>query len=204
MSEKNEARFYWAQGEPLMCADFQLGHGCIVADDFRHGDNLKMGHYCIIEPGCLVGDDVTLGNYVLLKKGTVIGDRTFVDSYVKSSGQNRIGSDVTLRFNATIAREVTVEDGAFVSPNVMTIYSTHQGEKKGGTIIGAGCHIGTNAVLGPSVHIAPGIVVGALAYVHRDLTELGIYVGQPARLLKAGHHAATSEAKAEYIKDYKA
>lgn len=184
-------------------APFQHGYGCLVAEDFEFGSNLKLGHYVIIEPGCKVGDDVQIGNYVLLKRGTVIGSRVFVDSYVKSSGENQIGSDVTLRFNATIARGVTVEDGVFISPNVMTIYSTHQGEKRSGTVIGANSHIGTDAVLGPAVQIAPGTVVGALTYVNKDIPEPGIYVGSPARCIKEGVHVPTPEAKADYLKDYK-
>ena len=125
----------------------------IVADDFKHGKNLKIGEYCVIQEGCVVGDNVTIENFVLLKKGTIIGDSVFVDSYVKSSGSNRIGSNITLRFNATIAREVVVEDNVFISPNVMTIFSTHEGERLGGTKIGEGSFIGTNVVLGPNVHI---------------------------------------------------
>jgi len=184
-------------------APFQHGYGCLVAEDFQFGANLKLGNYVIIEPGCVVGDDVTMGHFVLLKKDTKIGSRVFVDSYVKSSGENQIGSDVTLRFNCTIARGVTVEDGVFISPNVMTIYSTHQGEKRAGTVIGANSHIGTNVVLGPAVQIAPGTVVGALAYVNKDIPEPGIYVGVPARCVKQGVHVPTPEAKADYIKDYK-
>ena len=160
------------------------GKGCVVASDFRHGKNFRMGNYCVIMRGCQVGDNVWLEHFVLLKPGTVIGSDTFVDSYVKSSGQNRIGSHVTLRFNATIAREVIVEDDVFISPNVMTIYSTHTGEKRGGTVIGAGCHIGTNAVIGPAVKIAAGSVIGALAYVNRNIEEQGVYIGAPARKLR--------------------
>ena len=91
-------------------------------------------------------------NFVVLKNGTKIGNNVFVDSYVRSSGDNRIGNNVTLRFGCTIAREVTVEDGVFVSPNVMTVYSKHTGEKVGGTVIGANSHIGTAAGIGPGVH----------------------------------------------------
>jgi acetyltransferase-like isoleucine patch superfamily enzyme len=178
------------------------GEGCIIADDVEIGAGVKIGHYCVIEAGTIIGDDVTIGNmavigqrcvigartviehHVLLKASTVIGTDCYVDSYVKSSGMNRIGNLVTLRFNATIAREVTVEDSAFVAPNVMTIYSTHEGEKRPGTVIGAGAHIGTNAVIGPAVNIAPGAVVGALAYVAKDLPERAIYVGLPARKLR--------------------
>jgi acetyltransferase-like isoleucine patch superfamily enzyme len=164
--------------------EMDAGISYVIADDFQHGARFKMGHYCIIEENCVVGDDVTLGHFVLLKKGTVIGDRVFVDSYVKSSGDNQIGDDVVLRFNATIAREVTVENGVFISPNVMTVYSTHERERKGGTIIGADSHIGTNAVIGPGVEIAPGTVVGALAYVNRDTEEDRIYIGIPAKRMK--------------------
>lgn len=162
----------------------EQGTGCVVADDFQYGENFSMGNYCIIQEGCQVGDNVRLEHFVLLKKGTVIGDNVYVDSYVKSSGNNVIGSNVTLRFNCTIAREVTVEDDVFISPNVMTIYSDHKGQKHPGTVIGKGCHIGTNAVLGASVRIAPGSVVGAMAYVHQDISEPGIYVGIPARKIK--------------------
>ena len=90
---------------------------------------------------------------------------------------------MVLRFNATIAREVTVEDGVFVSPNVMTVYSTHERERKGGTVIGAGSHVGTNAVIGPGVKIAPDTVVGALAYVSKDIGP-GTYVGIPAKRMR--------------------
>ena len=169
---------------PVFRALYQHGVGCVVAEDFQHGSNLEMGHYCVIGEGCRVGDNVKLGNFVLLKAGTVIGDDTFVDSYVKSSGQNRIGSNVTLRFNATIAREVTVEDGAFVAPNVMTIYSTHENEVLGGTVIGRGAYIGTNVVIGPGLKVAPGCIVGALAFVARDLEQPGVYVGIPAKKLR--------------------
>ena len=168
---------------PMFTAGFCFGAGCIVADDFQYGANLEMGHYCIIQEGCKVGDNVKLGNFVLLKAGTVIGDDTFVDSYVKSSGQNRIGSNVTLRFNATIAREVTVEDGAFVAPNVMTIYSTHENEVLGGTVIGRGAYIGTNVVIGPGLKIAAGSIVGALSFVARDIEQAGVYVGVPAKMI---------------------
>lgn len=156
----------------------------IIAEDFQHGKNFKIGHHCIIQEGCIVGDNVTIEHFVLLKKGTIIGDNVYVDSYVKSSGDNQIGSNVTLRFNATIAREVTVEDDVFVSPNVMTIFSTHKGEKKGGTVMGKGSFIGTNAVIGPNVKIGERAVVGSMAYVSSDCVANGIYTGIPAEFVK--------------------
>lgn len=160
------------------------GEGCIVAEDFKHGENFSMGNYCIIQEGCEVGDNVRLEHFVLLKKGTKIGSNVYVDSYVKSSGSNQIGSNVTLRFNATIAREVTIEDDVFISPNVMTIYSDHKGVSHPGTVIGKGCHIGTNAVINHGIEIAPYTVIGALSLVTKDILSPGIYVGTPATKIK--------------------
>lgn len=153
----------------------------IIAADFQHGKNLKMGYNCVIQEGCVVGDDVTIEHFVLLKAGTIIGSRVFVDSYVKSSGDNLIGDDVTLRFNCTIAREVTVEDGAFISPNVMTIYSTHDGDREGGTVIGKNAFLGTNVVVGPNVRIGAAAVIGSLSMVTKDCDADGIYTGIPAK-----------------------
>jgi acetyltransferase-like isoleucine patch superfamily enzyme len=160
------------------------GVGSVVAADFKHGKNFVMGNYCIIQEGCEVGDNVKLEHFVLLKKGTKIGDNVYVDSYVKSSGDNQIGSGVILRFNATIAREVTIENEVFISPNVMTIYSDHKGKAHPGTVVGKGSHIGTNAVIGHGIKIAPGTVVGALSMVTKDIEQPGIYAGVPAVKIK--------------------
>ena len=156
----------------------------VIHESFKFGKNLKMGHYCVIGEDVVVGDNVVIENYVLLKKGTIIGSDTFIDSYVRSSGYNTIGDNVTLRFGCTIAREVTIKNGAFVSPNVMTIYSTHKGEKKSGTVIGAEVHIGTAAVIGPGLKIASGAVIGAGGIVTNDCPVAGIYRGAPARLIE--------------------
>jgi acetyltransferase-like isoleucine patch superfamily enzyme len=158
----------------------ETGKFCDIADDFQHGKNFKCGSFVKIENNVVVGDDVTIENYVLLKTGTRIGNNVYVDSYFRSSGNNKIGNNVTLRFGSTIAREVTVEDDVFISPNVMTIYSRHTGEKIGGIIIGKGTHVGTAAVLGPGVKIAPNSVIGTQSYVNKDITEAGIYAGVPA------------------------
>lgn len=156
------------------------GKFCDIADDFQHGKNFQCGSFVKIDKDVIVGDDVTIENFVLLKPGTRIGNKVFVDSYFRSSGSNKIGNNVTLRFGSTIAREVTVEDDVFISPNVMTVYSRHTGEKVGGTHIGKGTHVGTAAVIGPGVKIAAGSVIGSQAYVSKDITEPGIYVGVPA------------------------
>jgi acetyltransferase-like isoleucine patch superfamily enzyme len=51
------------------------------------------------------------------------------------------------------------------------------------TRIGNGVSIGTNATILP-VTICDRVVIGAGAVVTKDITESGIYAGNPARLLR--------------------
>ena len=157
----------------------------VIAASAKFGKNCKVGHYCVIEEDVIIGDHAIIENYVLLKKGTVIGDNCFIDSYVRSSGDNIIGNFVTIRFGATIARKVELEDDVFISPNVMTIYKKHDGSESSKTLIKEGSFIGTAAVIGPNVTIEKEVVIGAQSYVSSNcLKRRGIYVGVPAVYLK--------------------
>ena len=155
-----------------------------IDNSFKPKYNFKIGNFCVIEEDVIIGENVTIENYVLLKAGTRIGDNCFIDSYVRSSGQNKIGDNCTIRYGATIAKDVFIGDDVFISPNVMTIYSDPYGKHDWHTSINDGAFIGTAAVINSGVKIAQKVVVGAMAYVNMDcLKESGIYVGQPAKLI---------------------
>jgi len=177
-------------------------NGNIIDPSFNHGDNFKIGRFCVIEKNVIVGDDVTIGDYCKIMEGcricsgtllkdhirlgieTWIGRNCVIDSFVKSSGKNEIGHRVTLRYDAIIAREVTIGDDVFVSSQVMTIYKTAQRKKLGGIVIGKGAFIGTNATLSHGVKIGPDCIIGSKALVTKDCLEKGIYVGIPAKLIR--------------------
>ncbi len=156
----------------------------IIHPSFKHGKDFKIGNFCIIEEGVEIGDGVELQNYVLLKKGTKIGNNVYIDSYVRSSGINKIGNNVTLRFGCTVAREVTVEDNVFISPNVMTIYSAPDGTKMPGTIIGEGTFVGTAAILNGGITIGKNVIIAAGAYIRKNCREGETYAGSPAKRLR--------------------
>ena len=151
---------------------------------FTYGENFRIGDFCVIEEGCSVGDNVDMQNFVLLKKNTIIGNDCYVDSYFRSSGDNQIGNGCTLRFGSTIARSVFLGDNVFIAPNVMTVYSLPDGTKSSGTYIKNGAFIGTAAVLGPSIEIEEGCIIGANAFVNKSCLEKGVYVGNPAKMLR--------------------
>jgi len=148
------------------------------------GKNISIGSYCIIEDGVIIGDNVQIGNYVFLKKGTIIESNVVIDSYVRSSGDNYIGKNTVIRYGVTIAKEVEIGESVFISPNVMTIYSTHKGVFIKKTIIKDRVFIGTAAVIGAGVVLEKDIVIGAMSYVVKDCKKVGKYVGVPARIIE--------------------
>jgi len=123
--------------------------------------------------GCTIGDDCFIGPFVEIQKGVTIGCRTKVQSH------------------AFICELVTIGDDCFISHGVMFVNDMFAtgGPAKGrkdlwrSTRIGNRVSIGTNATILP-IAICDHVVIGAGAVVTKDITEPGIYVGNPARLLR--------------------
>lgn len=123
--------------------------------------------------GCRIGDGAFVGPFVEVQKGAVIGARTRVQSH------------------SFICDLVTIGDDCFVGHGVMFINDAFaSGGPAGGdasvwkeTRIGNRVSIGSNATLLP-VHVCDDVVIGAGAVVTRDITEAGIYAGNPARLIR--------------------
>jgi acetyltransferase-like isoleucine patch superfamily enzyme len=131
----------------------------------------------LVEPvnlyGCTIGEESFVGPFVEIQRGVVIGKRCRIQSH------------------AFICELVTIGDDCFISHGAMFINDVFAvgGPAKGrrdlwcSTRIGNQVSIGTNATILP-VSIADRVVVGAGAVVTKDLLEPGIYVGNPARLLR--------------------
>jgi acetyltransferase-like isoleucine patch superfamily enzyme len=131
----------------------------------------------VVEPvnlyGCAIGDDCFIGPFVEIQRGAVIAQRCRIQSH------------------AFICELVMIGDDCFISHGAMFINDLFSigGPAKGRrdlwrpTKIGNGVSIGTNATILP-VAICDRVVIGAGAVVTKDITKPGIYVGNPARLLR--------------------
>jgi acetyltransferase-like isoleucine patch superfamily enzyme len=123
--------------------------------------------------GCTIEDDCFVGPFVEIQRGVVIGKRCRIQSH------------------AFICELVVIGDDCFISHGAMFINDlfSEGGPAKGRrdlwrpTKIGNGVSIGTNTTILP-VTMCERVVIGAGAVVTRDITEPGIYVGNPARLLR--------------------
>lgn len=139
--------------------------------DVTFGEGVKL-----VEPvniyGCTLKDKSFVGPFVEIQRGVVVGERTRVQSH------------------AFVCELVTIGDDCFIGHGVMFINDLF---KEGGpdpnpdawveTKIGNNVSIGSNATILP-VEICDGAVIGAGAVVTKDITEKGIYVGNPAKLLR--------------------
>jgi len=147
-----------------------LYESCIK--DVNFGSNVK-----VVLPvniyGCEIQDNCFIGPFVEIQKDVTIGQRTKIQSHT------------------FICELVNIGDDCFIGHGVMFINDLFQ---KGGpaqgdkslwksTNIGNHVSIGSNATILP-VNICNHVVVGAGAVVTKSITKPGIYVGNPARLIK--------------------
>jgi len=140
--------------------------------DFKHGNNLT-----VVQPvniyGCELGDDCFVGPFVEIQKDVTIGNRTRIQSH------------------SFICELVTIGNNCFIGHGVMFINDLFAGggpargdkSKWMHTNIGNNVSIGSNATILP-IRICDNVVIGAGSVVTKDITDPGVYVGNPAKFLK--------------------
>jgi acetyltransferase-like isoleucine patch superfamily enzyme len=141
--------------------------------DVRFGQRVT-----VVEPvnlyGCEIGDDCSIGPFVEIQRGVKIGRRSKVHSH------------------SFVCEWVTIGEDCVIAHGVMFINDPYRtGAPARGnralwreTRIGHHVSIGSNATILP-VRICDHVVIGAGAVVTKDITEPGIYAGNPARKLRA-------------------
>lgn len=140
--------------------------------------NVEFGkNVTVVEPvnvyGCRVGDDVFVGPFVEIQKDVVIGDRCRVQSHAFICELVEIGSDCFISHGAMFVNDLFATGGP-ARGNKALWKSTRIGDR---------VSIGTHATILP-VTICDDVVIGAGSVVTKDITEPGIYAGNPARKLR--------------------
>jgi acetyltransferase-like isoleucine patch superfamily enzyme len=131
----------------------------------------------IVEPanvyGCTLGDGVFVGPFVEIQKGVVVGARSRIQSHSFVCELVEIGEDSV------------VAHGVMFINDPFSIGGPAKGRRElwKSTRIGSRVSIGSNATILP-VSICDDVVIGAGAVVTADITEPGIYAGNPAKLLR--------------------
>lgn len=140
--------------------------------DVKFGENVK-----VVEP---------LNIY-----GCEIGDNTFIGPFVEIQKDVKIGKNSKVQSHSFICELVTIGDNTVISHGVMFINDlfANGGPANGdknlwkSTTIGNNVSIGSNATILPVV-ICDNVVIGAGSVVTKNITESGIYVGNPAKKIR--------------------
>ena len=123
--------------------------------------------------------------------GCTIGANTFIGPFCEIQKNVNIGSHCKIQSHSFICEFVTIGSNCFIGHGVMFINDLFQdGGPAGGdqtkwksTAIGKHVSIGSNATILP-VSICDGVVIGAGSVVTKDITEKGIYAGNPAKKIR--------------------
>lgn len=143
-----------------------------IKDDVFFGTGVK-----VVTPvnlyGCTIGNDCFVGPFTEIQKDVKIGDRTKVQSH------------------SFICELVTIGNDCFIGHGVVFIndlFSTG-GPARGNKSLWKETHIGNHVSIGSNATILPvticdNAVIAAGAVVTKNITEPGIYVGNPAKKLR--------------------
>lgn len=120
-----------------------------------------------------------------------LGNEVFVGPFVEIQSNVRVGAKSRIQSHSFICSLVEIGESCFIGHGVMFINDLFEEGKpaKGDvskykqTKIGNGVSIGSNATILP-VEICDNVVIGAGSVVTKNITKQGIYVGNPAQLIR--------------------
>lgn len=136
------------------------------------GTNVKL-----VEPvniyGCSIGNDSFVGPFVEIQKDVTIGERCKIQSHAFVCELVTIGNDCFIGHGVMFINDLFSEGGPAMGNKTLWKSST----------IGNRVSIGSNATILP-VTICDQVVIGAGAVVTKNITESGVYAGNPAKKIK--------------------
>jgi galactoside O-acetyltransferase len=142
----------------------------------------------IVQPEHLsLGDHSTVDDFVFFNAGrrSTLGRYVHVAAHASiiGGGELEVGDYAVI---ATGVRVLTASDsdagGAFMTTHAPV---AHRAVRDAPVIIGRHAFVGANAVVMPGVTIGEGAVAGAGCVVTHDLEPWTVYIGAPARPLRA-------------------
>ena len=144
-----------------------------IGDDVKLGKNVAIFEFTNLY-GCEIGDESRIGAFVEITTGAVIGKRVRVQSH------------------ASICSGVIIEDDAFIGHNVVFINDRYPTAKKSrektwkleGIHVKKGATVGSGSTILCGVTIGEYSMVGAGSVVTRDVPDLTVVAGNPAKVIR--------------------
>jgi bifunctional UDP-N-acetylglucosamine pyrophosphorylase/glucosamine-1-phosphate N-acetyltransferase len=180
-------------------ADTQLAPDVLVEPHVVFGPGVSVAGGAVIRAfshleGCRVGEGAIIGPYARLRPGTDIGQGAHVGNFVElkatSLGAGAKANHLSYLGDAAIGAASNIGAG--------TITCNYDGQAKHRTRIGAGCFIGSDAVLVAPVSVGEGAFIAAGSVITEDVAPDAMAFGRARQVTKPGRAArlrAAREAK---------
>ena len=144
-------------------------------------DNVKFGQGVkIIDPvnlyKCYLDDEVFVGPFVEIQDNTIIGNDTKISSHSFVCSLVEIGKNCFIGHGVSFIND-KFKKGKTAKKSIGGVNNWKP------TKIGNDVLIGSNSTILP-VKICDNAVIGAGSVVTKDINKKGIYVGNPAKLIK--------------------
>lgn len=151
---------YWVQKIPACLITVgQLKSSAVRRRLFQQVLDLG-GHFpSVVSPFAKVAASAIIGD------GTVVMHHALVNPLAEIGANSIINSKALVEHDVRIGAHCHIATGALLN---------------GGVTVGDDCLIGSGSVVVQSMQITEKTVIGAGAVVVKDITESGVYIGQPA------------------------
>lgn len=177
-----------------------VGRNVVIEKGCDIAEGVELGHNVVVRSGSVIGKDS------VIRPGAVIGGEGFGFSRLEDGaplrfihlGGVRIGRNVEIGENTSICRgtldDTIVEANAKIDNLVHLAHNCHVkegafiiacAEISGGVTIGRNAWVGPNASIIEKVTIGDDALIGIGSVVISDVPERSVYVGNPAKFLKA-------------------
>lgn len=182
------------------------------------GENVEIGDFVVLgvpprgkaegELPTIVGDGAVIRSHTVIYAGNVIGKRFQTGHHTMIREENRIGDDVSVGTGSVVEHHVeiadhvrihsqafvpeysTLEEGAWIGPNVVLTNVPHPLCPKAkvcikGPTIKRGAKIGANSTILPYLIVGENALVGAGSVVVENVPDRAVVAGNPARVIKS-------------------
>lgn len=115
---------------------------------------------------------------------TVISPKANVSQYAKIEHGTIVMHGATVNAAAVVGPNCILNTGSNIEHDTIIGRHTHISTSavvNGGCVIGDEVFIGSNATISSQIVLGSNIVIGSGAVVIKDISEVGIYVGNPAK-----------------------
>ena len=139
----------------------------------------------IVESGAIIGEGTKVWHHAHIMSGAQIGKNCVISKNVFIAGNVIIGDNTKIQNNVSVYSGVTIWDNVFIGPSVVftnvkkpRAWKKQEYEK---TLIKSGVTIGANSTIICGIEIGEKAFIGAGSVVTKNVDDLAIVLGNPAR-----------------------